>query len=335
MSGTMCSGLSQLLICVAMIGSLAGCLPSLQISPRAQADALVSRCRPPIVITQLTGRPSVPRWAEAGIEAGIPVSLLSTEAQRAAALIGLRDLTKRSSVRPDGSQERDALAMISLRQTVSHRLALVVSDVMATIAALDCEAARSDHLANAIGEKHQDISDQALFAVLASDIFIGVIPGALLLSGQAIAAEAIEVFGGMMAVGFGSVDTVLHLDQDFRHPHNVLREFWEGPSESQLFPPVVWTFLNDASEKDPARTVREVLLARWRTVGPGDEPEPLPDTTGRLPLLLGEGGHYDQKTLRMRAQMLQQLRSEVLRLGLSVHLLKYELTRWFDEQPLS
>jgi hypothetical protein len=33
--------------------------------------------------------------------------------------------------------------------------------------------------------------------------------------------------------------------------------------------------------------------------------------------------------------MLQHLRSEVLRLGLSVHLLKYELTQWFDEQPLA
>ncbi len=334
MSGTIRSGLCHVLIVVALMESLAGCLPSLQVSQRAQADALVSRCRPPRNVTQLSGSPFVPRWAWTEIEAGIPVSHLSIEAQRTATLIGFRDLPGWSTVTPDGSQKRDALAMIYLRQTVSHRTALVTSDVMATIAALDCEVARSDHLANALTEKHQDISDQALFTVLASDIFIGVIPGALLLSGKAIAAEAIEVFGGMMAVGFGSVDAVLHLDQDFRHPHNFLREFWEGPSESQLFPPVVWKFLNDASDKDPNRTVREILLARWRTVGSGDEPEPLTDATGRLSLLLGEGGHYDQKALRMRAQMLQHLRSEVLRLGLSVHLLKYELTRWFDEQPL-
>ncbi|MEK9141014.1 MAG: hypothetical protein AAB308_08175 [Nitrospirota bacterium] len=334
MSGAIRSRLSHLLIAAVIIESLAGCLPSLQVSQRAQADALLSRCRPPRDVTQLSGSLSVPRWAGAGIEVGIPVSLLSKEAQRTAALIGLLNLSEWSSIRPDGSQERHTLAMISLRQTVSHRMALVVSDVMATIAALDCEAARSDHLANAIAETHQDISDQALFAVLASDIFIGVIPGALMLSGLAIAAEANAVFGGVMAVGFGSVDTVLHIDQDFRHPYNVLRELWEGPSESQLFSPVVWKFLNDASDKDPDHTVREILLARWRTAGPGDKPELLPDVTGRLPLLLGEGGRYDQKALRLRAQMLQHLRSEVLRLGLSVHLLKYELIRWFDEQPL-
>ena len=231
MSGTIRAGLCHLLTVVALMESLAGCLPSLQVSQRVQADALVSRCRPPRNVTQLSGSPFVPRWARTGIEAGIPVSHLSIDAQRTAALIGFRDLFGWSTVTPVGSQKRDALAMIYLRQTVSHRMALVTSDVMATIAALDCEVARSDHLANALAETHQDISDQALFAVLASDIFIGVIPGALLLSGKAIAAEAIEVFGGMMAVGFGSVDAVLHLDQDFRHPHNFLREFWEGPSE--------------------------------------------------------------------------------------------------------
>lgn len=336
MSGAVCFRLSHLLIAAVIIESLAGCLPSLQASQRAQADALLSRCRPPRDVPQLSGSPTFsPRWVGAGIEAGIPVSLLSLEAQRTAAQIGFLDLPERSSLKQDDRKERRALAMISLRQALSNRIALVVSDVMATIAALDCEAARSDHLANAIVEAHQDVSDRALFAVLASDIFIGVIPGALMLSGLGIAAEANEVFGGVAATSFGSVDRVLHIDQDFRHPHNFLRELWEGPLESQLFPPMVWRFLNDTSDQDPDRTVREVLIARWRTAGFGDEPELLPGAQGRLPLLLGEGGRYGQKALRMRAEMLQHLRSEVLRLGLSVHLLKYELTRWFDEQPLA
>lgn len=335
MSGILRSGLSHLLIAVVIFESLAGCLPNLQASQRAQADALLSRCHPPRDVTRLSSSPSVPRWVGARIETGIPGSLLSIEAQRTAAQIGFLDLPERSSMKPDDSKERHALAMISLRQALSGRIALVASDVMATIAALDCEAARSDHLANAITEAHQDVSDRALFAVFATDIFIAIIPGALMLVGLAIAAEANQVFGGVAAVGLGSVATVLHIDEDFRHPHNFLQELWEGPSESQLFPPVVWRFLNDTSDQDPDRTVREVLLARWRTAGLWDEPELPPDATGRLPLLFGEGGRYDQKTLRIRAEMLQHLRSEVLRLGLSVHLLKYELTQWFDEQPLA
>ena len=335
MSGIIRSGLSQLLLAAVIIEGLTGCLPNLQASPRARADAMLSHCHSPRDATRLGGGPSILRWAGAGIEAGIPVSLLSMEARRTASLIGLLDPLERSSMKQDGGKERHVLAMISLRQALSGRIALVASDVMATIAALDCEVARSDHLANAITEAHQDVSDRALFAVFASDIFIGIIPGALMLSGQGIAAAANAAFGGVAGTGFGSVDTVLHIDQDFRHPRNFLRELWEGPSESQLFPSVVWRFLNDISDQEPNHTVREALLARWRTEGRWDEPELLPDATGHLPLLLGEGGRYGTKALRRRAEMLQHLRSEVLRLGLSVHLLKYELTQWFDEQPLA
>lgn len=335
MSGIIRSGLRHLLLAAVIIEGLSGCLPNLQASQRAQADALLSRCHPPRDVTRLSGDRPVLRWSRIGIETGIPVSLLSVEARRTAAQIGLLDPLEKSSMKQDGSKERRALAMISLRQALSSRIALVASDVMTTIAALDCEAARSDHLANAIAEAHQDVSERALFAVFASDIFIGIIPGALMLSGQGIAAAANAAFGGVAGTGFGSVDAVLHIDQDFRHPHNFLRELWEGPSESQLFPPVVWRFLNDTSDQEPDRTVREALLARWRTEGRWDEPELHPDATGHLPLLLGEGGRYGPKALRMRAEMLQHLRSEVLRLGLSVHLLKYELTQWFDGQPLA
>src|SRR5690242_4304686 len=52
---------------------------------------------------------------------------------------------------------------------------------------------------------------------------------------QGASLSANEVFGGVAATSFGTVDTVLHIDQDFRHPHNFLRELWAGPSESQLF----------------------------------------------------------------------------------------------------
>ena len=166
MSGAIRSSLSHLLIAAVIIESLAGCLPRLQASQRAQADALRSRCHPPGDVSRRSVGPSILRWAGTGIEAGLPVSLLSMEARRTAAQIGFLDLPERSSLKQDGSKERYALAMISLRQALSNRIALVVSDVMATIAALDCEVARSDHLANAIVEAHQDVSDRALFEKL-------------------------------------------------------------------------------------------------------------------------------------------------------------------------
>lgn len=165
--------------------------------------------------------------------------------------------------------------------------------------------------------------------MFASDIWIGIIPGALLLSGHKLAAAANEVFGGIVATGFGSVDAVLHIRQEFRHPHNVLSELWEGPAESQLFPPSVWRFLNGPSEEDPSRTIREVLLNRWRAEhrvgGPESEPE-----HRRTVLFVGDGGRYGRRELRIRAEMLSHLGSEVLRLGQAIHRLKYEVTQWLE-----
>ena len=232
-------------------------------------------------------------------------------------------------------QKSDTLTMVSLRQEISRRIALAASDVMSTIAAINCEAARSDHVADAISEAHQDVSERALFAVFASDIFIGIIPGALMLAGESVAAEASEIFGGVAGTAFGSVDAVLHIDQDFQHPNNFLRELWEGPAESRLFPRSVWRFLNDPAEEDPRRTVREQLLERWETEGRWDSRKASPTADPEFPLLVGEGGRYSERHLRVRAEILRQLASEVLRLGLATHRLRYEIIQWLDAEPLA
>ena len=270
-----------------------------------------------------------------GSQLGARIPRLSEEAQRTAIQIDLLSLLERQQYRDELEQKFDILTMVSLRQELSRRIALAASDVMNTIAALDCEAARSDHVADALGEAHQDVSERALFAVFASDIFIGIIPGALMLAGESIAAEASEIFGGVVGTAFGSVDAVLHIDQDYRHPNNFLRELWEGPAESRLFPTSVWRFLNGPAEEDPLRTVREQLLARWKAEGRWDTPKASADGYPELPLLVSEGGRYGERLLRIRAEILRQLASEVLRLGLATHRLKYEIVQWLDAEPIA
>jgi hypothetical protein len=264
-----------------------------------------------------------------------PIPPLSQEARRTAIHIDLLSLPEIAAYEDPNEQGDHRLAMVSLRQALSRRIALAASDVMSTIAALDCEAARSDHVADAISEAHQDVSERALFAVFASDIFIGIIPGALMLAGESIAAEASEIFGGVAGTAFGSVDAVLHIDQDFQHPKNFLHELWEGPARSRLFPPSVWRFLNDTAEEDPRWTVRERLLARWESEERWDTAQRSSNGDDELPLLLGQGGRYSEKLLRIRAEILRQLASEVLRLGLATHRLKYEIVQWLDSEPVA
>lgn len=323
----------HLLAAIILLHGVIGCLPHPQAPPHAQADATKSRCHRPLALGSVARDYVVLQKVAGGTHAGSLVPSLSRETQRTAAQIGLLDLLEAWPPFEEGlDKERYALAMISLRQAVSHRLALAASAVMSTRAAIDCEAARSDHVADALIETHQEISKQALFAVFASDIFIGILPGSLMLAGKNIAVEASQVFGGVAGTGFGSVDAVLHIDQNFQHPRNFLRELWEGPDESQLFPPSIWRFLNDPSEENPHQTVREALLARWHAEGRWDKPHVASKATGESAILFGDGGQYGERLLRMRAEMLRQLGSEVLHLGLSIHRVKYEMTQWLDEQ---
>ena len=48
----------------------------------------------------------------------------------------------------------------------------------------------------------------------------------------------------------------------FEHRRNLLRQVWEGPEHSKLFPSSVWKYLATASENTP--TLRESLVTEWR-----------------------------------------------------------------------
>jgi hypothetical protein len=218
----------HLLLPVMFVVGLIGCLPQLQASQRAQADAMASRCHAPFLRSQAGPEISGTPMMATGSHLTPRILPLSREAQRTAVQIDLFSVPHIDTDNDHPGHEADNLAMVSLRQALSRRIALASSDVMSTIAALDCEAARSDHVADAISEAHQDVSERALFAVFASDIFIGIIPGALMLAGESIAAEASEIFGGVIGTAFGSVDAVLHIDQDFQHPNNFLHELWKA-----------------------------------------------------------------------------------------------------------
>ena len=321
-------------IIAVLLHGIMGCLPHLQASPRAQADATHSRCGLPPTHPAFTQEYILRRAANTS-QLKVSIPWLSREAQETAAQAGLLDLLAAwPSLEKRLTDDGHALVRVSLRQALSRRVSLTASDVMATIAALECEATRSHHVANAIAEAHQDVSERALFAVFASDIFIGILPGALMLAGHDIAAEASEIFGGVAGTAFGSVDAVLHIDQDFSHPINFLRDLWEAPTQSRLFPPSVWLFLNSPSEHDPHRTVREMLLERWRSEGRWHDQDLRPGETEEATPLFSDGGRYDERLLRRRAEMLRQLGSEVLSFGLAIHRLKYELTQWLDAQPV-
>jgi hypothetical protein len=154
---------------------------------------------------------------------------------------------------------------------------------------------------------------------------IGVVAGSLALAGQATAAAANAILGGALSVGIGGAATVfLGGEHDFQHPRNHLRELRDPPAQSALFPASVWRYLNGPSRTLPGETVRDALLTYWGRDGRLGEPGSTTEQR-RTELLFGDGGTYQITALRIRAEMLNHVKSEILRMGQNLNQLLYEV----------
>lgn len=95
---------------------------------------------------------------------------------------------------------------------------------------------------------------------------------------------------------------------DFFHKRNALRDVWFGSETSKNFPPAVWYYLNYSSpENGIATSLREQIIQKWKSFGQ------ISKSTEKemLDLYFGEGGEYTSEQLENRADMYDQLESNI------------------------
>jgi hypothetical protein len=301
----------------------AGCLGPSQALHRLHGDATTTRCNAQTKTHLLP----VPREAGPGDYRGDPVAdALPDRVREVAAAINVLGLLAELRALERGGVEGPEVAwrLLKTRQQISHRIALAAFDVSSTVAELDCEESRADHVADGLREMLQQRADRDLFLVFAGDLWIGIISGSLQLAGKETAAAANAVFGGLFATGIGGASAFAEGMYDFHHPRNHLQDIRQGPPHSALFPASVWRYLSGPSWILPGETIRQALLEYWKTEGQLGEPDRATDKT-RDELFFGEGGIYRIKELRIRAEMLDHLKSEVLRMGQDLNNLLYEV----------
>ena len=314
---------SVIILCAGM-----GCVgPSLH---RLHGDATTTRCQ------SQTRMQFLPVSREAGRQdfRGDPIAKALPPRVREVAsaidilglLIELRELERGAVERPEV-----AWRLLTTRQQISHRIALAAFDVSSTVAELDCEESRADHVADGLREMLQDRADRDLFLVFAGDMWIGIIAGSLHLAGHDTAAAASAVFGGLFATGSGTAAVFADETYEFHHPRNHLREIRDGPSQSTVFPGSVWRYFNGPSWVLPGETIRQALLEYWKEEGRLGQAKDVEKR--RDELFFGDGGVYRMKELRIRAEMLNHLKSEVLRIGQDLNNLLYEVLT-HDPEPL-
>ena len=311
--------------CLLCVFTLEGCVTGASRMARFRFEAMESRCTVP-TIEQLTALPALPLLPGSEEHSPDDIIQLSPASSRLAKLLGLdRALRDLSALQRDQAVNAGPSSKFLWRnQQIMDRISLASFDVISTVTELDCEEARADHVADGLTELRQDKQERGLFLALVGEALIGVVAGSLSLAGKATAASANAILGGASATGIGGAATIfLSVDHDFSHPRNHLAELSEPKDFSLLFPDSVWRYLVTPSDLS-GETIRDVLIRRWEHDGrfgvPGSE-----DARRRETLLLGAGGTYDIRDLRVRSEMLNHLKSAVLQMGQDLNALMYEI----------
>lgn len=320
------------LLSVAISGCLGG---SRSLQHRLRADASSTHCEPPSTLSEASGISFGQLSAsERVLTAAQRLPSLSAHAWDMAEIIGLDDLLGQLfalDAVAHRESERMMVRRLQLRQQIADRISLASLEVLSFSAEVSCEETRTDHLADGLTEIRNNREEIGLLVAIVGDALIGIGAGALGLAAKSIAVEIVDIIGGAIAAGFGTAAIFAGGESDFRHPRNLLREVWEGPERSGLFPATVWRYLN-WEPKDGTGSIRQRLIALWRQEGEYDETNSNAERQ-RLALFLGDGGTYTIEDLRDRAAMLHSLRADVNLMSQDLLLLLRELLTWESAHP--
>ena len=215
--------------------------------------------------------------------------------EHVAALVGLSGMTGEGVSRSNDARAR-----------VVERVQLASLAIGATSAELDCESERAEQAADYLG-RAQTSSVQGLTVGSIVAATLTSIAGVFLSTrgAPAFAQDATAVSGGTVTAGLGLASFFVHRRTNYEHRRNLLADVWTGPSRSETYPPVIWTYLTRAAFSNSGREpIRDRIIARWRQFQQVED-------QATAAMLFGSGGSYDVDSLRLRAAMLDEVKAEV------------------------
>lgn len=207
------------------------------------------------------------------------------------------------------------VAVLEQRQQLSQRLTQAQLDVATVAAQLDCQEEQADQLAGFMADR----AAVAETRLTAASIVVGAVGslavGALFFNSKGGKAdELIGIGTGLAGAGLG-----LKIFRNARHPptvlvahpRNPLAAVWTGDNAAGLFPPAVWYYLTQPHPAAPGQPpVRERLRADWTRYGQLG-PDNSKERARLTQLFFGAGGAYTAAELGTRADMHDELESQV------------------------
>ncbi|SDC33352.1 hypothetical protein [Niabella drilacis] len=229
------------------------------------------------------------------------------------------DAQKKYRMQPSAESR---LHLLELSQKIANRINISSLEVSAVSSEMDCEEERASQIANYLSGKQDALESKLTVGAIVVGATGAISTGALLNSGNS--GDYIGVGTGVAEATLGLLILLNKSGTEFHHKRNALKEIWKGQATSSIFPPSVWYYLN---YKNPAQqgagSLRELLIEKWISFGQVAH-NPSKKQLKKTQLYFGNGGKYSAGQLNNRADMYDQLES-------NINLMKQDLKGLFTE----
>jgi hypothetical protein len=209
----------------------------------------------------------------------------------------------------------DRWQLLWLHEQITERVLHAYIEFDATNAQIDTEMTRADELHSYLSDRRDDVvTRDNLLGIIIGGGLSAVSSGLQLSSRLGKPASVVGLTGGVASAGFGL--TGIHAQNgrtaEFDFESNMLAEFFERPSlPDSVYPPIVWTLLNQPAANDHAgRTRKEKLLRLWlqvRRIDSLDSKEKIDHLTSEP----AQGFRLSIDDLEDRSAMLHDVRSTI------------------------
>ena len=211
---------------------------------------------------------------------------------------------KEKAISKDSTEKR--LDLLELKLAIDHKINLTSLEISAISSEMDCEEERTSQIANYLKGKITEKESKLTI----SAIVVGAV-GAILTSGLVKddnTSTAIGITGGLAEATFGVLMFMNDKSIDFHHDRNALKDIWFGAKTSSNFPPSVWYYLNYSKPNDNTSiSLRSQIISKWTSLGQiSKKPK-----NNMLDIYFGNGGKYSSNQLENRADMYDQLESNI------------------------
>jgi len=217
---------------------------------------------------------------------------------------------------------------LSLRQKLTDQLQLASFDIATAAALVDCDSKRATLTATLLTRRENSREKRMTISAITIGA-VAIIGASLLNLGEHhVAADWLHLAGGLGEGGLG----VLALRQkppkaEYLHPRNPLRDIWNHPKTSTVFPPLVWYYLNQPKSGNSPSLV-DVLRNRWELLVSLDAGAKRARThRHREVAYFDNGDTYTAEELTVRAAMLGQLETEIQLMNNDLTILLNEIVR--------